>query len=786
MTPGMNSIDADLAAGDPLLDRLCNTQAGVVFFPVRHHSPAAACLLADLIDSIRPAAVLIEGPSDYNPHLDELLLEHELPIAVYSYFRDPAGQRRGAYYPFSDYSPEWTALDRAWRVGAALRFIDLPWSDIADVDGTTHRYADAELRRGRYVRLLCERLAVDDFDDLWDKLVESQRELGLADYLRRVHALCFHVRLWEETIGESDRRREAFMADQIRDARQEFSGPLLVVSGGFHSSALAARLEGFACPGADAPAHYAPATTELPDHGIALTSYSYDRLDSLTGYDAGMPSPGFYDHAWRQRQRGEPFSHSALLTELIGELRGRKQVASTADLIAVETSALALAALRGRPHVWRRDLFDAVTLALIKDELEYGCTSPFVDAVHAVLRGKRRGRLAQGTRVPPLVHDIRGQLAEADLDLSRGVRDVDLNLLEAADRTKSRLLHRLRVLGIAGYRRTGGTDFLARGTSPGYGRHGVWPGVPSSTPPASKPARYGVSVAEAAAARLVELAAGQGRDAARTSAVLVQAAQAGVETLSETLLAQIEDLIGREPEFIDVTETLGHLLFLYCYDEAFGTANVPRIGAVLREAFIRSLWLLESLGQSATPSKPLVTGMQTLLEAFERAEGRVELNRAEFAAVLDRVQRDGDKPPQIRGAAVGILWTIGLASADHVLTELLLFSDPEHLGDFLTGLFALAREVAQRHRSSCRRSIACCSTSAARSSSRRSLRSAWRSPILRPARNTTCLQRFLIPWASGRSSRLPIWRSIARRRQPPWRWRRNCLRPWHARAERAT
>ena len=152
MTPGMNSIDADLAAGDPLLDRLCNTQAGVVFFPVRHHSPAAACLLADLIDSIRPAAVLIEGPSDYNPHLDELLLEHELPIAVYSYFRDPAGQRRGAYYPFSDYSPEWTALDRAWRVGAALRFIDLPWSDIADVDGTTHRYADAELRRGRYVR----------------------------------------------------------------------------------------------------------------------------------------------------------------------------------------------------------------------------------------------------------------------------------------------------------------------------------------------------------------------------------------------------------------------------------------------------------------------------------------------------------------------------------------------------------------------------------------------------------------------------------------------------------
>ena len=71
--------------------------------------------------------------------------------------------------------------------------------------------------------------------------------------------------------------------------------------------------------------------------------------------------------------------------------------------------------------------------------------------------------------------------------------------------------------------------------------------------------------------------------------------------------------------------------------------------------------------------------------------------RDEFAAVLDRVQRDRDKPPQVRGAAVGMLWAIGQASPEQVLAEMLLLSDPEHLGDFLAGLFALAREVAQRH-----------------------------------------------------------------------------------------
>jgi hypothetical protein len=58
--------------------------ARVTFFPVRHHSPAAARAVRDWIGANRPAAVLIEGPSDFNDRLDELALAHELPIAIYS------------------------------------------------------------------------------------------------------------------------------------------------------------------------------------------------------------------------------------------------------------------------------------------------------------------------------------------------------------------------------------------------------------------------------------------------------------------------------------------------------------------------------------------------------------------------------------------------------------------------------------------------------------------------------------------------------------------------------
>jgi hypothetical protein len=704
MTRAAISADIGEAELQPLLDRLCDTKAEVVYFPVRHHSPAGAALVGDLIGQLRPSAVLIEGPSDFNDRIDELLLEHELPIAIYSYFRGE-GEHSGAYYPLCEYSPEWSALHRARRSGIPARFIDLPWAEVAHYSHSTQRYADAELKRGRYVRKLCDRMHVEDFDDLWDAIVESREPLSLDDYLQHAHSLCFHIRVWDETIGLEDRRREAFMAEQIRTARRDAAGPLLVVTGGFHSSALAARLEGARCPGTDddEPVGEAAQDVRAPaieERGIALTTYSYERLDNLTGYNAGMPNPGFYEHAWRQRRAGRGFSHQPLLIDLVRELRKRKQTLSTADLIAVETSARALAALRGRGHVWRRDLIDAVTSALIKDELEYGCRSAFVDAVHAVLRGERRGKLAQGTRMPPLVEDIRRQLAEARFEISRNGVTVTLDLLKPDDLPTSRLLHRLKVLGIAGVERTGGTNFLERDDLARLWESWQLRWSPEFEATCIEASRYGTSLADAVASRLSEMASAFDRDATAAAALLVQAARTGVETISTTLIDRLGELIREESLFVGAAGALGHILFLFCHDEAFGTNRLPRIGQLLSEAFARSLWLLELLGRSAGNEAVLLRGLKTLLETSQRtadSPGTIGCDRAEFIAVLTRVERDSHKPASVRGASAGILWTLGAADEEQILSDLMIFATPSDLGDFLSGLFALARETAQRH-----------------------------------------------------------------------------------------
>src|SRR5690348_1965404 len=126
---------------------------GVTFLGVRHHSPACARLVQETITRLRPAHVLVEGPADMNDRLDELLLDHVLPVAVFSSYRDPE-RTHGSWAPFCAYSPEYVALTAGRAVGAAVRFIDLPAWHPAFAQ-RQNRYADAEHRYHAVVERLC-------------------------------------------------------------------------------------------------------------------------------------------------------------------------------------------------------------------------------------------------------------------------------------------------------------------------------------------------------------------------------------------------------------------------------------------------------------------------------------------------------------------------------------------------------------------------------------------------------------------------------------------------------
>jgi hypothetical protein len=679
---------------------LCDLQAPVVFFPVRHHSPAAARLVRELALRLRPQAVLIECPSDYNDRLGELYLPHQPPVAVYSYVRRHGDMQSGAFYPLCEHSPEWQALQVAREVEAEARFIDLPWADIAaaDVEETSNRFTDAVFLRSGYIAALCRKLGVDDFSTLWDTLFEIDPELSVDTYLRRCHELCGHMRLLEGSGRLSDRRREAFMAEQVRQvlARQK---PVLVVLGGAHCLPVFARVQGRVMGELTDPPTYQPAPLlEGEERGIALTPYSFERLDSLTGYEAGMPNPGFYQQIWQDRREGRQDSHRVLLGRIVEVLRAKKQTISSADLIAAESTAVALASLRAHGCVWRTDLVDGLTTSLVKEERSRTGGHPLLEAIHEVLRGGQRGTLAAGTLLPPLVQDIQAQLRAHQLEAQMVPREVDLQLEEEHDLARSRVLHRLRLLGISGYQQIAGPDLVHSTELSALVERWRIGWSPDFDARAIEAARYGPSLVDASAMILTERAEAIERDASATAALLLEAALAGLTDLATEFRQRIGELIRAEGDFFGLSEALEHLLYLYRYDSVLQTAGTASLGDLLREAYQRALWLFESLGQTGGRDREAIDGVLALRETFERCELLLGLDRSEIVGVLSRVGADAGQSAAVRGAALGGRWSLAATDGDSIRGQLPLFGEPDRLGDFLSGLFALACEQVQRQR----------------------------------------------------------------------------------------
>ncbi|MCU0548610.1 MAG: DUF5682 family protein [Leptolyngbya sp. Prado105] len=658
---------------------ILNLDAKVIFFPVRHHSPVCARLIRELATQIRPAAILIEGPADFNHQIDQLYLPHQLPIAIYSYAHFADNTRYAAFYPYCVYSPEWQALQIAKALEIPAKFIDLPWSKMATAKTANHRYHDRGLRQSQYVQLICEKLGIEGLDHLWDHLFEIDPTLSVETYLDRAHQFCFHCRSLDEASLE-DQRREAFMAERIRQAMAVYSGQILVVTGGFHSYALYARL-------AQGSELEDISNEAIVQQGIALTPFSYDRLDSLTGYDAGMPNPGFYHQVWHHRTQGTSI-YRAVFTEIVIALRSHRQLVSAADLIAIESAAYALATLRNHAEIWRQDIIDAIVTSLIKEEVT--TTHPLLRAVHEVFRGSERGQLAAGSSLPPLVQDIKQQLKQHNLEPHHIGKIVRLNLLEES--TRSQILHQLRILQITGFNRTGGIDFASRQEMAIQWEEWSIAWSPAFEGSCIEASIYGSTALEAAEMRLLEIAK-KSEHSETAALLLLDACLMGVQSLIRPLYQQLLTLIQSDSHFFTVTRALTHLLYLYCYDEQLKITENADIESLIEVTFSRALWLLESLGQVRDQDQPLLDAVKTLLETTRRC---TFVDRAGFVGVLTRTSQDQTQIPILRGATIGALWILDEASTECVLVDLGHVSHPDHLGDFLTGLFSIAREIVQR------------------------------------------------------------------------------------------
>ena len=188
--------------------------------------------------------------------------------------------------------------------------------------------------------------------------------------------------------------------------------------------------------------------------------------------------------------------------------------------------------------------------------------------------------------LPPLVIDLKQPArAEHGWEPDQRPREFELDLDVEADRLKSRSLHQIALLGIAGFTRLGGTDFARRDDLVRCWERWRIAWSPDLDASAHRggavrlDARRGGRGAAARGRRRIE------RDARAAALLLLDAVLAGLDSIAGELHDRLAELIRQDGDFLAVTGALGHLLYLYRHDATLGSRGRGGLGSLLVEAF---------------------------------------------------------------------------------------------------------------------------------------------------------------------------------------------------------
>ncbi len=720
-------------------------KAQVKILGVRHHSPACARLVRAQMDALKPKFVLIEGPSDYNPRIDELCLGHELPIALYSFSPQTVGMAQ-CWFPFLAYSPEWVALQHGRQQQAQVRFIDLPhwqYRTLAEV-ARKHGQSDGRTRYHQVVAALCQRFHCDADDALWDHLFESAPEAELAARLEHYFDLLRGDPLVNHT--EQDDAREMFMARYIAWAAAQCAPQetVLVICGGWHKAALELlwpkllqveepSAETVSTDSGDSEATET-ATLAQPVNrdttgkqptkraGSYLVPYHFRRVDAMAGYASGMPSPMFYQWVWQADYQTAVARAQAVIVQ---SLRAKKVAVSTADLIALTQCQTQLAALRGHAQPMRVDLLDAMQSTLLKDALEvpppWSGAARLDSAQHPILReallaltGAGMGKLHPDTPQPSLLANIDAELAAYALTPIEEARELILDRREPMAQIQATLLWRLLLLGCSSVK-------LQDISAPNAAR-----ALPKSLHfrerwRIQRNFQWHAELIEAAAfgadletASLEKLKAqldltGKPADLPALSLAIQNALRAGFTDLSASLADQIaaqlpsthdHSQLAQATHALQEIQTLGF----------FGTQADALIAMLLEPMLAHLLWLVDGLQASSTLT--MDGDVQAIRCLFLHAQRQAQMESSghetspaeQLGLSLARIAQRNSAPPTLRGAALGAAYQLGsLAhrndqrgpaepSPDAIVLQITKAQAPRaQLGDFLFGLFAIAR-----------------------------------------------------------------------------------------------
>lgn len=644
---------------------------------IRHHGPGSARNVKAFLEELQPDIVLIEGP----PEADALLQwagheELQPPVAILAY--QPDSPQKACFYPFAAFSPEWQAMLYAKTHRIHARFMDLPLAHVFGMENeaAAKRAAGAQKEEAQKeaaenttpgedippaelnsalnaatkafnaeeldleflppspqdpVAHLAHAAGYDDGERWWEHMFEYR--LGQEQVFEAVHDAMHALR--EELPRRYDRKealREAWMRKCIRQAEKEMFQRIAVICGAWHAPALQTMpkqkddndlLKG------------------LPKTKVECTwiPWTYSRLSYESGYGAGIPSPGWYEHIWEY-----PADDGTRWMALVAKLfREQQQDTSVAHVMEAVRLANALAALRHYPRPGLEELNEAtlsvlcngesILMQLIRDEL--------------IVRN-RIGKVPAEVPTPPLQADISRWQKKLRLPQTADFKDYTLDLRKDTDLERSIFLHRLQLLEIYWGKRF---EVSGKGTFKEQWRL-QWD--PAFSIEIIEKGSWGNTVAEAATSFVTNTANNTGT-LQQVCKMLESAIPAELPAVVEVLIHRINNLAAASGDVLQLMEVIPSLVNISRY------GNVRKTDAALVSNITESMIGRICISLPAACTAVADDAALPLLDLFFAMNDAINLIQdnaltTSWQETLLAISRNAQSAPMIAGYASRLLF----------------------------------------------------------------------------------------------------------------------------------
>lgn len=675
-----------------------NYSERVVYFPIRHHSPACSFHLKKAADAYKPECILIEGPEDGN-FLMEYLGSSEIkpPFCIYSSYDDKDGkiteakEKYRAYYPFLNYSPELTAIRWAAENSIPSYFIDMPYGMQLVNFGTESRekkFGDDNSQI--YYKLAAERSGCRSFAELWENSFEIKGiEISSEDFVKSVFTLGKNMRELSG-INQKDRYRECYMNENIHKYQKKYKR-ILVVTGAFHTAGFADKNESIKFE------KYQKASSAL-----YLMPYSFAETDSRSGYSAGIPFPAFYSSVWEKLSSGVKAPYEETVKEFIVKTARharKKQPVSLPDETQALYMAKELAALRGRNQPGAFELTDGVKSAFVKGDITTAASLE-LDFLFRQMTGLGAGKINISDEskkiIPPCVADFRAQCKKFRINIGTiSVQNTILDIVKNPKHyEKSCFLHRLDVIGTGFCRMEKGPDYENEKDTSLVREH-WW--IRYSTSVESRLTDMSVFGGNIGAVCLhilheefsnVHNASGAGR-------LLLKTYATGFSQKVTEYLPEITEIVHDDNDFISQCGFMASLSRLITLQKLLFSETGEGILSLLKISFFIALSRIETMCSADPDSEPQICECIRLMNSlsFDYPE---QCPKNEFLDEIEKIAHYAETSPQIYSVCLSICAKTGRISQENYCESILSYmatADGDSAAGFISGIISVGRDI---------------------------------------------------------------------------------------------